>query len=66
VDGTGEATVTGPTAFSVTSTTSGLATLTVDYNFTPVPEPPVLWGYVGFGMVVSGVAFYRKRRMQRQ
>lgn len=66
VNGTGNAGVSGPTAFTVTSLTSGLANLTVTYNFQPVPEPSYLTGFVGLGLFVSGMALYRKLRPQRQ
>jgi hypothetical protein len=68
--GTFTSTVNGETYQQALATILSGGTVTESYaasfNLTAVPEPSYLAGFAGLGLVVSAIAFYRKRRLQRQ
>jgi hypothetical protein len=68
--GTFTSTVNGMSYQQALATIMSGGTVTQSYagSFTlsAVPEPSYLAGFAGLGLVVSAIAFYRKRRLQRQ
>jgi hypothetical protein len=41
-------------------------TYAASFTLSAVPEPSYMAGFAGLALVVSAIAFYRKRRFQRQ